>query len=300
MKLRAKFVARSLVRMGLTHEWLTLWKTPELEPLAASCPRLLLKPQRLYLAFGLTPEQRWTALREHYAFALEVFSAATLQEVFHTGGVLLATVPTPGVGSFSLRLMYDVAFEMEGELSLVLWDDVLRRRTFTLSFSISSNQPGRRKIFIGGLQGFKAPAAKQQAVDLTRAMFGLRPKALLLFALQQLAVQWDVRQIGAVSNEKHTICGRLPRLRKLLSRLPAVNRIVPPRDMQANYDEFWLESGGRREQDGCFILPVAFEPRPFQSIKRNKRQLYRRRYGLLAALGTEIQKNLNGLTLPTC
>lgn len=271
-----KLFVRGLAAPRLTLAWLDLWRTPALAPLKQSHPRVLLKLQRPYLQRRLAPKERWEILRQHYAFALEHFRAAAFQEVSTCPGALLAEMPVPDAGLFGIRLLYDNLFEKEGELSLVFHGEERKQPAFALTFCISSNQPGRREMFVGGLQGCSLSKERELVVAVTRGMFGFRPKATLLFALQQLASAWGVAAIRAVGNQ---------------NRVPALNN----HPVMADYDEFWQESGGRQEMDGNFTLPVAFSPRALTDIKPNKRTMYRRRYEMLAALGEKVRQNAGRL-----
>ena len=103
-------------------------------------------------------------------------------------------------------------------------------------------------------------------------MYGLRPKALLLFALQQLAATWGVTRLRAAGDEMHIY--RHWQKRKKLA---------------AGYDEFWIESGGKLADDGMFNLPATFIPREISTLKVNKRQMYKRRYLMLAEIADQIR-----------
>jgi uncharacterized protein VirK/YbjX len=274
---RVKFMSRCLTTPRLTQDWLALWRAPELAPLAQSHPRVLLKLQRRYLRDGLDARDRWDILQQHYDFALKHFSAAALKEIFTAPGALLAEMPVADAGRFSVRLFYHDLYEKEGELSLVFYDEQIRERAFVLTFCVTSSRPGCREIFIGGLQGFRVANKRESVVAVTRGMFGLRPKALLLFVLQQLAAQWNVQRIFAVSNQ---------------TRIQSQRHIA----INADYDGFWIESGSRLDAENNFIVPATFVPRDLQTIRPNKRTLYRRRYEMLAALGETINKNLINLS----
>lgn len=264
-----KFVARGLSSPRLTQQWLEFWQTPKLAPLADLHPRMLLKLQRPYLRRGLPAADRWAILQEHYAFALQHFPAATLRRI-HTGpGILLARLPEIEAGRFSLRLSYHDLFEKEGEWSVVFYDEQGGWPLFALSFCISSNQAGRREIFIGGLQGYKVANCREHIVAITRGLYGLRPKALLLFALQQFAADWDIAQVRAVSNATRDLRGRA--------------------EISADYDSFWLESGGYPQADHNFTLPARFARREIADLKPNKRAMYRHRYQLLDDLAGEMR-----------
>lgn len=275
LKHQLKFFVRGLATPQLTQNWFELWQTPKLAPLLAGHPRVLLKLQRPYLQQRLDAGSRWEILRQHYSFATEHFTAAALREMFIGAGVLLASLPAMEAGHFSLRLLYDNLFEKEGELSLVFYEEQKQRPLFALTFCVSCCEPGRREIFIGGLQGYKGANPREYVVSITREMFGLRPKALLLFALQQCAALWNIRSLRAVSNQTR------------------VHRSAT--SIKADYDEFWLDSSGQLEADGNFTLPVTFTPRELTNIKPNKRAMYRHRYWMLDDLATQIRRNVNRL-----
>jgi uncharacterized protein VirK/YbjX len=161
-------------------------------------------------------------------------------------------------------------------MPIVFYDEQKQTPLFALSFCVSSWRASWREIFIGGLQDCKRANAREDVVAITRGLFGLRPKALLLFAVQQIATGWDMHNLRAVSNETRDL-----RRRK--------------QGIRADYDEFWIDSGGQLQADGNFTLPVVFTPRPLSEIKPNKRGMYRRRYQMLEELGEQIQQHCDRL-----
>ena len=273
---RLKFFLRALTTPRLTLDWFALWQSPQLVPLLESHPRVLTKLQRPYLYNGLRAKGRCEILRQHYVFILEFFPPEAIRRIFTHEGVKLVEIPEMEVGRFSVRLFYGNQFEKEGELSLVIYDDDREGLVFALSFCVTSDQSGRRIIFIGGLQGCQLSKNGERVVAMTRGMHGLRPKALLLYTLQQLAVLWNIRCLRAVSNDARKI---------------RLNR----RNIQADYDKFWLDSGGSPESDGTFSLPAVFTPRDIGAIKPKKRTMYRRRYEMLAGLNEQIMTQLSRL-----
>lgn len=278
-KHQLKFVARGLTMPHLTQQWFEFWQSPKLAPLAALHPRLLLKLQRPYLRHGLEAEERWHIVQQHYTFATRHFPAAVLKRIFTAPGMVLAEVPAMEAGQFSLRLAYNDLFEKEGELSLMFYDEQKATPLFALSFCVEQFG-AERSIFIGGLQGCKRANAREDIVAITRGMFGLRPKALLLFGLQQFAALWNFSSVRAASNDT----------RDLRRRQSSI---------KADYDEFWLDSGGQLQADGNFALPAAFVPRDLAEIKPNKRGMYRRRYEMLAGMAGQIHEHLHRLDCVT-
>ena len=79
-------------------------------------------------------------------------------------------------------------------MSLVAYDRNTSGLLAALSFSVTQFQ-APTQVFIGGLQGFTIPSQKGQLITITRCLHGLRIKALLLFALQQLAAVWGLDSI---------------------------------------------------------------------------------------------------------
>ena len=214
-------------------------------------------------------------LNQHYAFVITAFSDRLRTAVLHPRGLCLAKLPVAGNAALSLRLLYYGQFEKEGELTIGIFSETLLQAVCFLTFSISSFTPNQRGMFVGGLQGSRSVTEKEDVISITRQMHGMRPKALLFFALQQLASFWKVTSIRAVSDEQHIY--RHIRKRKTIN---------------ARYNEFWTECGGRRQSDGMFELPVVREDRDLTEMKATKRQMYRRRYAMLTRLSEEIQTTL--------
>jgi uncharacterized protein VirK/YbjX len=183
------------------------------------------------------------------------------------------------LGGFSVRMASRRLYEKEGELTLALFDDRFNRPMFALSFTVWKSGAGTRELFIGGLQGIKRANDGEATVAVTRGMNGLRPKALLLFTVQQIAAHWEVGTIRAVSDAQNIF--RDIRLSH--------------KKVMASYDDFWTDSDGKLDADGLFTLPPRFVPRPIADIKPNKRSLYKKRYVMLEDFAAQVPKNLRAL-----
>jgi hypothetical protein len=278
---QVKYCLRALATPLLTRRWFEVLGDPRLEVAVRHSPRLLSKLQRPYLHRKLGSGARFKALQEHFRFALETFSPEGLQTIYSARGHLLADLPAGDAGRFSLRLFYGHhLFEKEGELTVMLTDEDSQAMLVAMSFTVMSSGSGAREIFVGGLQSFKSEDYREVIVGITRGMHGLRPKALLLFAIQELARVWDIHTIRAVSNSMSIF--RHFRLRK--------------KKMVADLDSFWLESDGQLGPDGLFTLPARFVPRETTDIKANKRSLYRQRYAMLGEVAGRIAAGCAALT----
>jgi uncharacterized protein len=268
---RLKYFVRGFAAPRLTSSWFALLATRPLQPFARQHPYIFSKLQRPCLHRRLSLRARLQLLTTHYEFVARRLGGGLLQEILAPGGFPLAFLPVLGPGRFSLRLFYP-PHSKEGELSLGLYDQGANQFVFTLAFCITgSPENGHPELFIGGLQGCKIPNQRELVILLTRSLHGLRPKALLVFTLQQLARNWGITKIRAVAGREHIYCHYRKR-----------------RTFYANYDEFWSECNGRLLPDGNFELPVVAPIRNLQELPRNKRPVYRRRYEMLAKLATEI------------
>lgn len=264
---RFKYCLRGLAYAHPTAEWFRFLRSQGLHELARKQPHLFHKLQRPYLNRTFSTRQRLDALQQHYRFVLDRFSPSALTEIHQGEGLLLADVGVQGQEGLGLYLGNSAWGQKEGDLILTLREQGSRKVLFSLSFSVLEFA----QIFIGGLQGRKS-LDKDLVVSVTRGLHGLRPKALLLFALQQLAEIWGIHRLRAVSDDLQVY--RHPQKR---------------RTIQACYDEFWTESGGVPAADGVFDLPGRFCPKDPAAIKANKRKMYQRRYEMLEGLASQIR-----------
>lgn len=272
---RIKYCVRGLAFASATREWFAFLQTPEMAFIVKNNPCLYHKLQRPYLNRTLNTAGRLATLKEHYQFIISYFPVSLIEEVHVFPGKLLVELALEKAGRLELRLT-SCGMQKEGDLMIFLSEGDSGRRIATLSFSFCKCGENDKEIFIGGLQGDKA-TSEDQVVTITRGLYGLRPKALLFYALQQLAASWGITRLWAVSDDMHIY-------RHYQTR----------RNVAASYDEFWAECGGVRSTNGFFDLPVAFVPREISTIRVNKRQMYRRRYAMLEKMAEQIRDYISG------
>jgi uncharacterized protein VirK/YbjX len=279
---RVKYCVRGLAAPRLTAEWFAFLSLPGLQALAEQYPYIFSKLQRPYLHRRLHARQRLAQLKTHYEFITRNLGTGFLREIITPPGFRLAPLSALYPERFSLLLFY-TPHSKEGELSLALQDEATGGLLFTLTFSVIGVESAKPlEFFIGGLQGCKALNQREVVTRLTRSLHGLRPKALLVFALQELARNWNIAKIRAVGSREHIY--RLYRKRKTL---------------YSNYDEFWLECQGTRLADGNFEIPVSPKARDVGQLPRNKRPVYRRRYEMLGFLAEAIADRLRSVQRST-
>jgi uncharacterized protein VirK/YbjX len=154
----------------------------------------------------------------------------------------------------------------EGSLIISLWDGV--DRIFHLGFCLSTEN-GERVCYIGSLQGRSETDIHNYTIDIlnryrlfTKAACGMRPRDFLVEVLKMFCRALDINEIRAVSD-----FNRPPR------------RIIT--DVKLPYDEIWIERGGKRGDNGFFILPVTAGRRDVTDVAAKKRALYVKRYSML-------------------
>lgn len=273
---RAKYCLRGLAFAPLTMEWFDVLRAPELSYIVKNHPTLFQKLQRPYLNCSLGTAARLEALKHHYRFILTHLPAQTIEEVYQPGGKLLAEIEIKEWGTLEMRLCSN-KMQKEGDLSIALSLKETHKPIASISFSVWKCDGDFKEVFVGGLQGDKA-ATEDDVVAITRGLYGLRPKALLVYLLQQLAAHWQITRLRAVSDDLHIY-----------------RHFQAQRNVNACYDKFWIECGATPVAPGFFDLPVTFVPREISSIRVNKRQQYKRRYAMLEGIAGQLTYRLTGV-----
>lgn len=276
---RLKFIVRAGLAPGLASRWILSLIDGPMRPAALRTPRLFEKPQRLYLNRHWRAAHRHAVLCDHYDWLCRAFGAAQLEQLYREDGLRLATLDCALPQPVTLVLRYDAAFEREGELALSLRLD--GRTVVSLAFTIGRDALGRRQLLIGCVQSRDGADALAVARELTHALHGLRPKALLTAAAQALAAEAGMARVLAVADEAHVFRSA----RYLLKR-----RLIGRHRVLACYDTLWAECGGEPVRQGFYELPVQSARRDPAAIKPNKRAMYRRRYGLLDSISEQLRR----------
>jgi len=270
-----KYIGRALLFPTATQKWFEILSHQPFKTLANRRPHMRSRLQRPYLTCDLSAAEKIEALEHHYSFLAGELNDKILQNICEGVPAQLATLRLDDTETLGLALRFSV-FDREGELSISLRSETTGEWICSLGFTVVHWSADRREILIGGLQGHDFTDEKQRIVSMTRGMRGLRPKALVLFTLQQLACIWKITALKAVSNGRHIY-------RSFWKR----------KDVAADYDTFWKESGGEMDPGGLFTLPVVPGVRDIAEIKPNKRSMYRQRYAMLDSLAGDIRQSIS-------
>jgi len=277
---RGKFLLRGLAHRRETQAWLERLAQPDLRPLWQSRPRLALKLQRGYLQKEWDVPHRLRALTGHYEVLPECISARGRQQIFSGGLRLLdlsgSTASPAGVPEFpghklEISLLYQDQFEKEGELTLAVADAATGLALANLSFCLAVEN-GRRVIWIGGIQAKGDPRTRALIRDAAKSCHGLRPKALAVWCLRELAHCWNVARIYAVDDASQ-VCRRRKARAGFL----------------ASYDEFWTECDGFQHPDNSWELPLTVPRRARADLRPCRRKEHERRYAMLDAVQPQLR-----------
>ncbi len=182
-----------------------------------------------------------------------------------------------------LRLVIDQPkwLMREGGLAVNLFVDDFR--AYSLAFSLFRTGEERLQAVIGGLQGRKTNESLGLYRDLTKALYGLRPRDFLIDVLRMICRAIEVDQIAAVTqahrHHQHPFFGK--------------------KDLTPDYDAIWEERGGIKQDEMFYFLQVTQARREIEAIKANKRSLYRKRYAFMDRLDAQIAKDLPHLSPTT-
>lgn len=203
-----------------------------------------------YLVRGLTVTERASCFVHHYTRLYDSISDRALQQILYWD-VELRTIFETG-GRLALSVGTSRPFENEGELSLLLKMD--GEIFFTLSFTIVPGWVVKSKaaevLLISRLQGM--PGYSPERIRLAiKAMHGVRPRALLLSALEGIAIALRIQEIASVSTRNHVD------YRKELDTV-----------FKNSYDDFFAELGLMNSGTGFFTSTVPLDDKPLSLVKQ--------------------------------
>jgi uncharacterized protein VirK/YbjX len=275
-RLVLRTAVKALRRSPFVTDWYPSLDDPLMLRILEAHPRICEKVSRPYLRCGLSYSERHRALIGQYHWLRAHLSEAALEAIFVGDGLEMASLGFGGAGDYRLVLRYHDQFEMEGDLtlSLVRTDGL---RIYSMTFSALEDR-GLMHVLIGGAQG-GADVPAEMVRELTKAMQGMRPKALVLFALMRLARNWGATRLSGIRNTSHVY--------QCLSLRRGLRRRV-----RADYDSLWRDAGGSVATDNprLYDLPLSWPVKSPADITPSKRGMYRRRYALLGELVTELDQ----------
>ena len=241
---------RGLTNLGTHRKVLQLLKHPLLAETARTNPRFAYKYlTHDYLVRDLTTGQRAASFVHHYRRLTETLPASTLRQCLREF-IRLHEIPAEG-NRFTITMGLSRDFDKEGEFSLNLHVD--SEVVFLLSFTIvpgaTVNSSSPEVLLISRLQGMKG---SYHLIHLaTKSLHNVAPDAVLLAALQGIALAFGISEIAAVSASRQSSC---------TSDSAAA--------FQQAYDLFFEGLDIERSSDGFYRTPVPIEPKPLAHVKK--------------------------------
>ncbi len=281
MQPAARFAVRALV-----HPYSTFRLLRYFEHVSSTFPSRsirvdsLLKVGREHVRRGLRAADRADMLIAHYATLAGGMSEPVRRRFFDREPIRLASLSGRDMTDEYDIWIYQVpyGYRREGEATLSLRARASGLRLADVTFAFGATQAGGLCLRIGGLQGPPAPHGKDAVKAATKALDGLRPKAVAVEAVYQLGRHFGVRTVFATSLAHHVLYGK-----------KAASMTVGP------YDAFWEEMGGVRLASGDYLLPATPPHRDAADVPAKRRKDWERRQLRLAALTDEIERTLVSL-----
>lgn len=273
-----KYAGLAAVHPGLYSQWFDAVSEPAFMSQVAVSPRLPLKPLRVYLSSSWSAKKRVKVILDSRRFVLSqrLLCAAASSPA----DVRLAQLSLPHVGALDIVLHSNERFRKEGELAISLSCETLGGELAQASFAFEERARGIWLLRIGCVQGNRAGGCELTKIP-AKELHGLRPKALLLFCLRELAAALELEEVFGAGDKIQAHC------RKHAIHLPWVHRL------SFDYDSFWLESGGKPQPDCWFSLGLETPRKAKTEIKPNKRPQYARRYALMDDLSRQVWQSLD-------
>ena len=278
-KQKNKILFHTLLNIPFAKKWFSLIQSEEYKWVLSHRPRIYFKPFRVYMSTKWGKKERTKALLSCYAFIKQQpFLTRVIQE---EKPIKLAEFTMKYNGEKGqIYLGYNERFRKEGELVVSLHCDSYQEAICEASFVIDKENEGW-VCRIGCVQGNKSAETENAIKELQKQMYALRPKALMIFIIQELSRQLGCSALYGVGskiqahNKKHFI--HIEWLHKL----------------SFSYDTLWKEADGSPDKDGWFKLPIQMQRKSMEEIKSSKRSLYRSRYEMLDKIAAKIQETIN-------
>jgi uncharacterized protein VirK/YbjX len=279
LKDRAKLILGAALYPNQTRRWKSyVQRHPVLRDLAPALPKIVHKIYRPYLSNHLGCSARVAVLMNHYTAITEAGLMPLVRRAA-LAPVMLVKFDGKFGAALTLNLSAISVAHREGELALQLsWQG---QTIYTLSFTFLL-QEGGRQLALGGLQGLRSSDGAAVMKQLTRELYGCRPKNFMVTTLRQLGACLGCDKLVLVSNRN-----------RIVVNWRRTERI------SSDYDAVWRELDAMPRSDGNFELPCHAVIRAIDTVPSHKRSEMRKRYTLLAAVEQQIEATLGRLRYAT-
>jgi uncharacterized protein VirK/YbjX len=253
-----KYIVRSLCMAAQHQRFLAfIAADPVMRAYRQRDPRLLERHMHRFVNAHWHRRDRLTYLQQHYRFAKTHLPPGLYQQVYAMGHASLGSLTAKDGSLLTLCLRPPIYKGCEGELCLQLCD-ANEQPLYSIVFTVADEQP---TLMIGCLQGPRGENAREVVRELTRNLYGMRPKQWMLSLVYRIAKHYGIERLVAISNEAHP-------LRR------------SGRPLFSDYDAFWEEQGGTRIGGGWYVLPSSLVQKTQMEVRSQHRAAFRRREAL--------------------
>ncbi len=274
-KQKSKIALYILTNPIFSYDWFNDIKSETFYHIFLKRPRIYVKPFRPYISTKWTKKQKTKIIKETY----KLLEQKNLTNKILNNNFPLATITSAEENQVvgQLEIAYDERFRKEGELVLVFTSDLCGGKVTAVSFSFSFDKNNDLICYVGCVQGHTDKAEFKKAQKL---LYGMRPNAFIIYALQVFAKSLGVEKIIAANN---TIQANR---KKHFINIQSIHKI------NFDYDKFYQEVGGKPVSKDWSQIPIAPQRKEIEDIKSKKRNLYKKRYTLLDDITVQIQTNV--------
>lgn len=280
----ARFWGRALVRPDLTGEWLSFLETHPAFSKASDRVRSVLvdKINRPFARCALDPAGRVALLKNHYDIAVKAIPLNALHALVAGERLVLARLQNPKTGeTYPFTLAREMVSQHQGELTFLMHDEAEEIPLARIVVNLTYDEKGRRTLLLNGIQGPK-PLHKGLIVQITRALFGLRPKRAVLEIIYAFAAWLNIERIVATAKANHVSQAKERWRRKI----------------HTDYDEFWQEVSLATLSDGDYEMPLSLPCGKAEEVPSKKRKNWILRHRLLQSLTDQTTEILEKIGRP--
>jgi len=259
-------------------KWFSILESSLFKVVSQYRQRLYFKPFRVYMSIKWTNGQKIKIIEDTYRF-LKLNGNIFVEFLTQKGGLELSRFKLNEVSDGIITLGYDERFRKEGELVCTFSCNELGGKLVAGAFSFEQLENEKWVCRIGCVQGYSNDFDNSFKVA-QKQMHGLRPKSLIIYAIQELARQMGCVEIYGAGDSIQAY------RRKHLIHIPWRHSI------QFDYNAIWTESEGKPVSEGWYKLPLIPARKSYDQIKPNKRSLYNKRFALLEAVSINIENQV--------
>lgn len=250
-------------------------KTKLRQKMLRNTPALLGQTTRAFFYKGSKFTKRVELVKKHIEILEEVATLELLEKIYVKKEEIPIWSSIVDEQKLDAKLFFHAGQRKEGCLSLMMTLD--NADLYQIMFWLGVDKKGKRVLYVGAIQG--TPNANRTIKKLTKRFFGYRTKNLIFYILRQVARNFGVEYIKAVTNEGYY----------------AMNHLRIDRKLKTNFAKFWSECGGIINGDRRFVeIPVEEYRKDMSELKPSKRSQHRKRFALLDEIAANIDENMAG------